>query len=324
MPEVDSSAVTAGSPASALAILVDQHWARSVEAAVAQRMPGLEIVTDLDTIVLSSVAYLATWNPPPGTFSKLRRLRLVCSSGAGVEKLIEADDLPASIPIVRTVDPATNAGVAQYVAYMLLRWFREFDRYEQQQRERCWQRHPVRAAAATTVGILGLGSLGRDVARAALALGFRVVGWSRSQHDMPGVECHVGAAGLSACLRQSDCLVCLLPQTPQTLALLDRNALEQLPAGAYVINVARGGLVVTADLLALIDAGHLSGAALDVHVREPLPAADPLWTHPRVTVTPHVASHTTAQVLAEQLCDNIERLRRGQPLRNCVDRQRGY
>lgn len=321
---MDSSAVAVANPASALAILVDPHWARSVAAAVAQRMPGLEVVTDLDTIDPSSVAYLATWNPPPGTFSKLRHLQLVCSSGAGAEKLIEAEDLPASIPIVRTVDPATNAGVAQYVTYMLLRQFRGFARYEVQQRERCWQRHPVPAAGGTTVGILGLGSLGRDVARVALALGFRVAGWSRSPRDVSGVECHVGEAGLSACLRRSDCLVCVLPQTPQTLGLLDRRALEQLPTHAYVINVARGGLVVTADLLALIDAGHLSGAALDVHVREPLPSDDPLWTHPRVTVTPHIASHTTAQALAEQLCDNIERLRRGQALRNCVDRQRGY
>lgn len=313
--------------AGVLALLVDPRLRSVVQQAVARLRPGLPMLTTLDAVdaaQLAQVRYLSAFAVPPGTFARLPGLKLVCSSGAGVDKLLAAPDLPAGVPVTRTVDPSIGASIAEYVIHMVLREQRAFGRYEVQQRERSWQRIAVATAAETTVGVLGLGSLGIELARKLALLGFRVAGWSRSAREVDGVECHSGEAGLAACLAQSRFLVCLLPLTAETTGLLDARRLALLPRGAYVINVARGAHLVPADLLALLDSGHLAGAALDVHVPEPLPADDPLWAHPLVTLTPHIAARLSPEVLAEQLCANIDRLEAGLPLLNPVDRQRGY
>ena len=308
----------------ALALLVDPDWTTAAAQALASRMPRMNIVTDRALMESRDIQYIVTFNPPPGSFARLPGLRLICSAGAGAEKLLEAADLPHGVPLVRVVDPATNNGIAQYVVYMLLRQSRDFAGYEIQQREQSWKSIAVASAADTTVGILGLGNLGRAVAHAVAALGFRVAGWSRTPHRLAGIQCHSGERGLENCVRQSRFLVCLLPMTPHTRGILDARLMALLPHGAYVINVARGAHLVPADLIALLDGGHLSGAALDVHMSEPLPRGDPLWSHPRVTVTPHIAWRTTPKAMAEQLCANIERLESGQPLLNEVQRDRGY
>lgn len=308
----------------ALALLVDPDWTQAAAQALAARRPDLQIVTERARMEGPDIRYIVTFNPPPGTFARLPGLRLIISPGAGAEKLLESADLPAGVPLARVVDPATNLGITQYVVYMLLRELRAFAGYEAQQRIGLWKRIAVPSAAEATVGILGLGSLGRQVAQVLLGLGFPVVGWSRTQHALPGIRCLSGEGGLEQCLRQSRFLVCLLPLTAETRGILDARRLSWLPAGAYLVNVARGAHVVAADLLQHLDAGHLSGAALDVHVPEPLPPEDPLWRHPRVTVTPHIAWRTSAAAMAEQVCANIERLERGEPLANAVVRERGY
>ncbi|WP_326544014.1 2-hydroxyacid dehydrogenase [Pseudorhodoferax sp.] len=307
-----------------LALLVDPRLAPAVREALARRRPELPVVTALAQADPARVRYLAAFGVPPGTFARLPGLRLISSSGAGVDKLLAAPDLPAGVPVTRIVDPAIGASIAEYVVHMVLRELRAFGRYEAQQRERVWQRIDVAAAADTTVGVLGLGQLGREVAHKLRLMGFRVAGWSRSPRAVDGVAGFSGDAGLAGCLAQSQFLVCLLPLTPETTGLLDARRLALLPRGAYVINVARGANLVAADLLALLDSGHLGGAALDVHVPEPLPADDPLWAHPRVTLTPHIAAKLSPEVLAEQLCANIDRVERGLPLINEVDRRSGY
>jgi glyoxylate/hydroxypyruvate reductase A len=182
----------------------------------------------------------------------------------------------------------------------------------------------VPPAARTRVGLMGLGVLGQAVAGALVSLGYAVRGWSRRPKTVPGVTVFDGAAGLAPFLAGTDILVCLLPLTDETRGLLNADTLARLPAGAAVINAARGAHVVDADLLALLDAGHLRGAQLDVFDPEPLPADHPFWTHPRVRMTPHIAAVTLVEPSCDQIAETIRRLDRGEPVPNAVDRTAGY
>lgn len=172
--------------------------------------------------------------------------------------------------------------------------------------------------------MLGLGELGAAAAAALQALGFRVMGWSRTPKALAGVECFHGTGGFDAMLASSAILVCLLPLTLETRGLLDRRAFDLLPYGAYLLNAARGGHVVQDDLIAALDVGRIAGAALDVFEPEPLPEDHPFWNDPRVIMTPHAASITIPSSAAPQVVENLLRARSGRPLLNLVDFQAGY
>jgi glyoxylate/hydroxypyruvate reductase A len=178
------------------------------------------------------------------------------------------------------------------------------------------------------VGILGLGELGRDAARKLRTLGFDVAGWTRSPKSQPDLASFHGPAGLDALLARSDILVCLLPLTPDTRGLLNASLFAKLARdrrlGPFLINAGRGGLQVEADIVAALDARVLKGASLDVFETEPLPASSPLWTHPNVYVSPHNSAISSPEAIARYVVEQIITLERGEPLRNVVDRARGY
>ncbi|MFM7532822.1 MAG: 2-hydroxyacid dehydrogenase [Rubrivivax sp.] len=264
------------------------------------------------------------WRLAPGVLAPFRGLRMLCASAAGVDKILSCPDLPSGLPVTRTVDAQQNLQIAQYVTLMVLRHVRRLALFEEQAAARAWRRHPVPAPADVRVGLLGLGQSGLAVAQALLAQGFTVLGHSRSPRTCPGVETFSGPQGLEAMLDRSDVLVCLLPLTPDTQGLLDARLFAQLPRGAHVVNVSRGALVVEPDLIEAIRSGHLSGAALDVQSREPLPPDDPLWGEPRVLVTPHIASLPTPDTVVAQVLENLQRVRSGEPLLREVDLARGY
>jgi glyoxylate/hydroxypyruvate reductase A len=196
--------------------------------------------------------------------------------------------------------------------------------YAAQQSRAEWRLHRPLRHADFPVGVMGVGVLGAQVARAVADLGFPVLGWSRGRKEVEGVRCFAGAPELDAFLGGSLALVCMLPLTADTAAILDRRTLFKLPAGGYVINVARGGLIVDDDLLDALDAGHLAGATLDVFHEEPLPAAHPYWRHPKVLVTPHASAATLLDESAAQIAGKIHRLERGEPVTGVVDLARGY
>ncbi|MDX1711423.1 MAG: glyoxylate/hydroxypyruvate reductase A [Rhodovibrionaceae bacterium] len=264
------------------------------------------------------------WKPPEGLLKSFANLKAIFSLGAGVDHLLGDPELPEDVPVVRMVDPALTAGMTEWVTLMVLRHHRELPRYERQERERLWQEHMPKPPWRRRVGILGLGELGADAARALAQLRLDVMGWSRSPKDIEGIACYHGDSGLDDMLAISEILVCLLPLTPQTEGILNARLFAKLPKGAYVVNVGRGRHLVDDDLLQALDSGHLSGAALDVFRKEPLPADHPFWTHPGVFVSPHIASLTMPETAARQVVDNMHRLRRGEPLTNVVDLSRGY
>jgi glyoxylate/hydroxypyruvate reductase A len=292
--------------------------------ALAPLLPGVPIWEHAAGADSANVAAVLAWRLKPGLVAPYSNLRLVCATAAGVEKITDAPDLAPHVQVMRVVDPLVNTGLAQYVLLMALRHLRALPLFEAQQRAHDWTRHRPPDPFSVTAAVLGLGAAGRAVAQALQVAGFDVCGWSRSPKALPGITTFAGAAGLAAALRDARYVVCALPLTGETRGLLDRRTLSLLPRGAYVINVARGGHVVEDDLLALLDDGHLAGAALDVQETEPLPVDSPLWEHPKVTITPHIAAQASVASVATQFAANWRRLARGEPLVNVVDRARGY
>jgi glyoxylate/hydroxypyruvate reductase A len=214
--------------------------------------------------------------------------------------------------------------MAEYVCHALVRHFREFDAYEADTAQGKWSYRKPQSRADFPVGIMGLGVLGERVARAVAHFDFPVNGWSQSAKAVPGVQCFAGRRQLPDFLAASRVLVCLLPLTVDTQDILNLANLSQLKNGGYVINVARGAHLVDADLLALLDSGHLAGATLDVFRTEPLPMEHPFWAHPKITVTPHTSARTLRSESIAQIVGKIGALARGEPVAGRVDPSRGY
>jgi glyoxylate/hydroxypyruvate reductase len=276
----------------------------------------------------ADVAYACAWQAPRGLFAAFPRLRAIFSLGAGVDHLLADPGLP-EVPVVRVVDPDLTMRMTEYVALHVLMHHRRQRRYDAQQRARVWHEHAQPPARAVAVGVMGLGVLGRDAASALRRIGFRVAGWSRTPKTLAGVETFHGRGELDAFLRRTEILVCLLPATPATqgiirLELLRRLKRDGAAGGAFLINAGRGALQVDADILAALEEGSLAGATLDVFPTEPLPAESPLWTHPKVTITPHNAAASDPGALVANVLRQIDRCEAGLPLEHVVDRARGY
>ncbi len=264
------------------------------------------------------------WKAPPGAYAAYTGARLIQSLGAGIDHLLADPDLPPQAAICRLVDPLLTLRMIEYVTLHVLRHHRLHSQLVQQQQKQIWQPLAAPAAGDRTVGIMGLGALGGAVAASLHQLGFRVRGWSRSEKLLSGIETFQGAGGLKSFIQQTEILVCLLPLTEATRDIINEKLLAQLPHGACFINAGRGHHVVDEDLLAALTSGHIAEATLDVFRTEPLPIDHPYWRHPRITITPHIASLTDYASAAKVVADNIQRLRQGRPLMNQVDRTAGY
>ncbi|WP_374522472.1 2-hydroxyacid dehydrogenase [Hydrogenophaga sp.] len=267
--------------------------------------------------------WAVVWAPPQAFIDEQTDLRALFNTGAGVDALLKLR-LPPGLRVVRLDDAGMSVQMAEYVCHAVIRHFREFDGYEADTREGRWSYRKPRSRADWPVGVMGLGVLGTRVAQALRVFDFPVHGWSRSPREVPGVVCHAGEAALDGFLASCRVLVNLLPLTPQTENILNRQTLGRLLPGGYLINVARGAHLVDDDLLALLDSGHLAGATLDVFRTEPLPANHPFWTHPRLTVTPHTSARTLRDESIAQIAGKIAALQRGEPVAGVVDPVRGY
>jgi glyoxylate/hydroxypyruvate reductase A len=270
-----------------------------------------------------AVRYLAAWEPPADLGTRFPKLELLFSTGAGVDQF-DLATLPPQLSLVRMVEPGIVQGMVEYVTHAVLDLHRDMPAYRRAQQQRQWQPLPVRTAGECRVGVLGLGSLGQAVLAQLVALGFDATGWSRSRRTLPGVRCHAGADELDAFLASTQILVCLLPLTDATRGMLDAALFAKLPRGASLVHVGRGPQLTWADLLLALDEGQLAEAVLDVTDPEPLPSDHPLWQHPQVQITPHIASVTQPQTAARAVIDNLRRHARGEPLVGLVDRTRGY
>ena len=297
-------------------------WAR----ALARELPGDDIVIGVEAALAhaNDIDAAIVWYPKPGVLAQLPGLRAIFSLGAGIDHVFTDPHLPAGVPIVRLIDPALTEQMTEWVVMNVLRHHRLMPIYASQQARGQWHRHDIPRARARRVGLMGLGELGRAAAIALTRFGFPLAAWVRSPRAWSEGKLYAGADGLAPFLARSDIVVCLLPLTPETGGILNADAFARMPAGAAVINGARGGHVVAKDLIAALDSGHLSAATLDVFTQEPLPESDPLWRHPRITITPHVAALTLVETAAHEIARNIKRLRAGRPMAGIVSPAQRY
>lgn len=276
----------------------------------------------------AKIAYACAWKPPEGLLATLPNLRAIFSLGAGVDHLLSDRSLP-DVPVVRIVDPDLTMRMTEYVVLHVLLHHRRFKLYDASQRGRRWHDEGDPAASDVRVGVMGLGVLGQAAAAALRALGFQLAGWSRTGKAMPGIETFAGEEGLRPFLARTDILVCLLPLTADTRGVLNYQLFQYLArdgalGGPALINAGRGDSQVEADILRALDDGTLTGASLDVFEREPLPAESPLWTHPKLFITPHNAAQSDPKALTKYVLAQIDRFEQGLPLENVVDRKRWY
>lgn len=286
--------------------------------------PGIDIRIWPEVGDADHITFALCWNHPPGELKKYKNLKCIASLGAGVDHIMRDPDLPAGVPITRVVEQCMSQSMSEYAVLAVLNYCRQFDSFRTDQSQKKWRPRIPLLAADMPIGIMGLGQLGKDAAKKLSYLGFPVSGWSQTPKNIEGVTCLAGDEALDDFLSRARILICLLPLTPKTKGILNRKTFDKLPAGAYVINIARGQHLIEKDLLAAIDVGQLAGACLDVFEVEPLPENHPFWSHPKIIVTPHISSITYPKAVAPQIIENYQRAKTGNTLLHVVDMEGGY
>lgn len=308
----------------------ENRWQQTLARALAGRAPRLAVQTFHGTGEAlrdgpgHEALYAVGWEPPARFFDRVPQLRAFFSAAAGVDHLLRHPGLPPSVKVIRLEDAGMASQMAEYCCHEVFTLFRRYRDYEQQQHNGVWAELRTVRRGDFVIGVFGLGVLGTHVATTLAGFGYSVIGYSRSPHTLPGIDCYSGPEQFDTFLGRSRVLILLAPMTAQTENIIDARALKRLPAGAHVINVARGGLLDEEALLESLDSGHLASARLDVFRTEPLPVGHPFWFHPKIRLTPHVAAMTLLHQSVDQITDKIAALERGDEVTGCIDRERGY
>ena len=309
-------------------IVVHIEGASQWQAALSDALPHATVLTsDAPAEERQDADYLAVWKAPSHLLSEQTQLKGIINLGAGVDYLLNTPGLPHNVPIVKLRDAGMGDLMADYALYGVLHFYRSMDRYAQQQHDASWQPQEVVEKSQWPVGVLGLGAIGGFVASALQQAGFPVLGWSRSPKHISGIRCFHGDEGLSELLGQVQSLITILPDTDATKHIINAQRLAQLPEGASVINPGRGSLIDEQALLNALGSpdqpGHLRGALLDVFKEEPLPASNPLWRHPRVMITPHMAAPTPLNDAIDQVISYLHAFEAGEQM-TTVNPDAGY
>jgi len=311
-----------------MSILIDirmSNWMtdQALKKKLIPLLPDVEIHCGPPEQVLADVTMLATNRLFPGVAEKLPNLQLIQKLGAGVETMMRDTSLPDRVRVAR-LEPKIQADeIAEYCLAEVLAYLRNIRGYQRDQQNRLWAEQEPRRAAETSVGVLGLGHIGKDVANGFVKNGFEVFGWSRNQKTLEGVSCHVGDDGLNRVLAKSDFVVSVLPSTEATRGFADALFFKKMKSNSVFINVGRGDLVVDLDLINALNAGRLSGATLDVLNNEPLDDEHPFWLHEKIAITPHVSGWSLGDGILD-VAENYNRLIAGKPLLREIDRKLGY
>ena len=291
--------------------------------AFAAQLPDLEIRIWPEAGDLADIEYLAFIRPDFDALPPLPNLKAMFSRSAGVEAFVDHPKRP-QVPLGKLEPPGGDPMMTEYTVMHVLRFHREMPKYEQAQKNREWLRTPIVRPEQRRIGFLGLGLMAKAPALVLKSLGFPVSAWVRSPRRDGEIPLFAGPGQLEPFLAQTDIAVCLLPLTRETEGILCARTFAMMPKGAMVINIGRGKHVVAADLIAALDSGQLSYAALDALHPEPLPPDNPLWAHPKVTVMPHVARRPTVAQLVTELAKNLKSLETGGRLLQEIDPATGY
>ena len=268
--------------------------------------------------------YVVAYGRCDTLFDEQRRMKAIFALSAGVGHLLSLPNVPRDVPLIRLEDAGMAEQMIRYVLAAALRFLQRLDVYARQQRETHWEQYDPRSPSSVNAGVMGLGVIGAQVARALAAQGFSVRGYARSAKAVDGVKVFAGESRFHAFLDDLDFLVCVLPATPATDGILDSRSLSRLADGAHVVNIGRGAALVEEDLIALLDSGKLDGATLDVFRKEPLPPDHPFWRRPEIVVTPHISGLSVPDASIAQIAGKIARLERGEPVTGVVAFERGY
>ncbi|MCK5443181.1 MAG: glyoxylate/hydroxypyruvate reductase A [Maribacter sp.] len=307
-----------------IVIIRQDGKAKIWKEAFRKRAPEFPVYGHLEKHQKKNIQMALVWKPPQGIFKDYPNLRCIASTGAGVDFLFKDKDLPENIPITRVVDEYLAKDMSEHVLAVILCHLKNLNQYKQDQYNRVWKPEGYHRIEDLTVGIMGLGALGKVLAKDLVSYGFKAQGWSNSKKNIANLKTYAGVDEQFQFLSSTQILVCLLPLTKETVGILDKDLFEQLRKGAFIVNVARGGHIVDNDLLMMIEKGHLSGASLDVYHQEPLPKDHPFWDHPKIHMTPHCASVSDPDSIVPQILENYQRLIAGKELLNLVSRLKGY
>ena len=308
-----------------MAILFSDKTYRSekIFGMLKKHMPEQDLRFWPDTGSPEEIDYAIIWISEKGSLQNLPNLKAIFTVSAGVDGIIKDDTLP-DVPLVRLVEPGLTDGMVEYALYHVLKYHRDQHIYDNQQKEKLWQQHHQRASWDRTIGIMGLGEMGQAIAHMLTAMKFNVLGWSRTPKVIEDVKSFVGPEGFDNFLSQTEILVNVLPLTPETKDILNKNLFNKLPRGACIINMGRGRHLIENDLIDALDTDHVAAASLDVFYPEPLPTDNSLWDHPKVTLTPHIASITDYKYASKYILEQIQNFESGRPLENIVDLKLGY
>ena len=295
-------------------------WKKALKA----KAPDISIYSYLEEHPKEEITLACVWKQPVGSLKQYPNLKCIASLGAGVDFIFKDQSVPQNIPITRVVDPVLASDMSEFVLALILSFFKNLNNYRTDQMKKVWYPQEYMRISDVTVGIMGMGALGEKLTEDLIKNRFKVIGWATSPKNIPGVEVYTGDKEKNTFLSRSNILVCLLPLTRETTGILNSKLFKELPKQSYVINVARGGHLVDEDLLEYINNGHLAGAGLDVFHEEPLSVEHPFWTHPKIHITPHVASVSDIESVIPQLLENYRKLKEGLPLNNTVNREKGY
>ncbi len=292
--------------------------------ALKRSAPEIPVYNYLEDHPKERIKMALVWKHPAGALKGYPNLECIASSGAGVDFLFEDKELPTNIPITRVVDEYLAKDMSEHVIALVFSHLKNLNQYKIDQLNKVWKPLDYHRIKDLTIGIMGLGALGKVLAEDLLRFGFKVQGWSGSRKNLAGIKTFAGDKEQMTFLNSTQILVCLLPLTKETSGILNKDLFSQLPNGAHIINVARGGHLVDNDLLEMLDNDYLSGASLDVYHQEPLSTDHPFWEHPKVHMTPHYASVSDTNSVVPQILENYRRLVSGEELLNLVSKTKGY
>jgi glyoxylate/hydroxypyruvate reductase A len=288
------------------------------------------IDTNLDIRLLEDMGnpdeidFVISWGFKKGFFDQFTNLKVICSVGAGIDHILRDDSISDTIQIVKIVDENLTSSMWEYCLSAVTNYVMRFDIYANQQKQNLWEPYFPKSFSNTTIGVAGIGSIGGAVASNLASLGFNVKGYSNSKKTLAGVDTYSKEDGLTEFLKDVDIVVGILPLTPQTKEFYNKEFFSKMQEGSILINVGRGAQIQENDLLESLDNNHLRGAMLDVFKKEPLNDDSPLWNHPKIKITPHIASITNAKSVAPQVVENYKNMLNSDMLNNLVDRLKGY
>ena len=290
-----------------------------------ETMPEMDVRVYPDEGDVNEVEYAVVWKHPRGILNKYPNLKAILSLGAGVDHIISDPELPEGLPIVRLVDKKLTHEMCLHSLHWVLHFHSDQYLYRIQQQSREWIQQSSVQSEDRTIGIMGLGNIGKAIGDSLINLDFKVVGWgARPKESLGGIEYYCGHEQLADFLSQTDILINVLPLTEDTKNILTKIELAFLPKESFIINIGRGGIINESDLLTSLDSGHITAVALDVFAQEPLPENNSLWDHPSVYVTPHIAGQSNPGSAAQTIADNIRLIEKGETPYPIYSHSSGY